>query len=361
MAQQAGYGDGRNGTPNNRLCMATPGLTYTKASNVNQDGHNASVRGQAFLDWMGDIITSASLSGPMYGALGSESMSFTVSLNEPAPVGGVTVTPASTNGSDTFQGASGGGNVTTVSIAAGSSSVTFLLTPGGTAGSRSISITTSPILTCFGSPITYNASNITIPAGLTTVTFYLTPGGTAGNRSIAITTSPSLTYFGSPITYSAAAVPTAATFSGPTSGAVGVGSTAFTVTVNQPAWTGGVTVSPASSVGSDTFQATSGGSNVASVTIPAGSTTVTFYLTPGSTAGNRSIAITTSPSLACSGSPITYSAAAVPTAATFSGPTSGAVGVGSTAFTVTLNQAAPTGGVIVTPSSTNGLDTFEAM
>src|SRR5208283_2918908 len=103
----------------------------------------------------------------------------------------------------------------------------------------------------------------------------------------------------------------------PTSGVIGVESTAFTVTVNQPALTGGVTVTPASTNGSDTFQAASGGSNVTSVTIPAGSTTVTFYLTPGSTAGNRSISITTSPSLPCSGTPITYGAAAVPTAAAF--------------------------------------------
>jgi hypothetical protein len=86
---------------------------------------------------------------------------------------------------------------------------------------------------------------------------------------------------------------------------VGVQSTAFTVTLNQPASTGGVTVAPASTNGSDTFQATSSGGNVSSVTIPAGSTSVAFYLTPGGTAGNRSISITTSPSLTYSGSPIT--------------------------------------------------------
>jgi hypothetical protein len=65
-----------------------------------------------------------------------------------------------------------------------------------------------------------------------------------------------LTYSGSPITYSAAAVPTAATLSGPSTGFVGAQSTAFTVTLNQPAAPGGVTVTPASTNGSDTFQAT---------------------------------------------------------------------------------------------------------
>src|SRR5208283_5065521 len=122
---------------------------------------------------------------------------------------------------------------------------------------------------------------------------------------------------------------------------------AFTVTMNVPALTGGVTVTPASTNGADTFQATSGGSNVSSVTIPAGSTSVTFYLTPNGTVGSRNVSITTSPALTYSGSPITYSAAAPPTAATLSGPTSGVLGVESTAFTVTVNQAALTGGVTV--------------
>jgi hypothetical protein len=306
------------------------------------------------------VPTSATLSGPTSGIVGVESTAFTVTVDQPASTGGVTVTPASSIGSDTFRATSGGGNISTVTIPAGSTTVTFYLTPGGTAGNRSISITTSPSLTYSGSPIIYDVSSINIPAGSTTVTFYLTPGGTAGNRSISITTSPSLTYSGSPITYSAAAVPTSATLSGPTSGIVGVESTAFTVTVDQTASTGGVTVTPASSIGSDTFQATSGGGNISTVTIPAGSTSVTFYLTPGGTAGNRSISITTLPSLTYSGSPITYSAAAVPTSATLSGPTSGTVGVESTAFTVTLNQPASTGGVIVIPASTNGSDTFQA-
>src|SRR5208282_5953740 len=362
---------------------------------------------------------AATVAGPTSGVIGVESTAFTVTVNQPALTGGVTVTPASTSGSDTFQATGGGSNVTSVTIPAGSTSVTFYLTPGGSAGNRSISVTTTPALTYSGSPITYsaaapptaatvagptsgvigvestaftvtvnqpaltggvtvtpastsgsdtfqaaaggsNVTSVTIPAGSTSVTFYLTPGGSAGNRSISVTTTPALTYSGSPITYSAAAPPTAATVAGPTSGVIGVESTAFTVTVNQPALTGGVTVTPASTSGSDTFQATAGGSNVTSVTIPAGSTSVTFYLTPGGSAGNRSISVTTTPALTYSGSPITYSAAAPPTAATVAGPTSGVIGVESTAFTVTVNQPALTGGVTVTPASTSGSDTFQA-
>ena len=359
-AQPYGKGDGSDGKANNKLCMATPALVYSRGSTTNQDQQNVSVRGQAFLEWMGGIVSSATLSGPMAGALGLQSTGFTVSLNQPALTGGVIVTLTSSVATDTFQAASGGGNVSTVTIPAGSTSVAFYLTPSGTASNRSIAISTLPSLTYSGSPITYNASSLIIPAGSTSVTFYVTASGTAGNRNISIMTSPSLTYSGSPITYDAVAVPTAATLSGPTSGTVGIESTGFTVNLNQPAWTGGVTVTPTSSAGTDTFQATPGGSNVTSLTIPAGSTSVTFYLTASGTAGNRSIAIMTSPSLTYSGSPVTYSAAAVPTAATLSGPTSGALGIESTAFTVSVNQPALTGGVTVTPSSSAGTDTFQA-
>ena len=244
--QLPGKGDGSDGRFNNRTCLATPGQTHSKASTVNQDQLCVSVRGQANIEWMGQVNniapTSAALVGPRTGVVGVQSTVFTVTLNEDAQSGGVVVTPASTNGGDTFQATSGGSYI----------------------------------------------SSVTIPAGSTSVTFWLTPGGTAGNRSISITTSPALTYSGSPITYSAEAAPTAATLSGPSSGIVGVQSTVFTVNLDQPASTGGGTVAPVSSGGLDTFQATSGGSNVSSVTIPAGSTSVTFYLTPGGTAGIRS-------------------------------------------------------------------------
>src|SRR5208283_5525829 len=238
---------------------------------------------------------------------------FTVTLNQPASMGAVTVTPGSSSSTDTFQGTAGGSNV----------------------------------------------SSVTIPVGSTSVTFYVTSCGSACNRCITITKSPTLTYSGSPITYSAAAVPTAATLTGPGTGFMGVESTAFTVTLNQPASMGAVTVTPGSSSSTDTFQGTAGGSNVSSVTIPVGSTSVTFYVTPGGTAGNLSMTITTSPTLTYSGSPIMYSAAAVPTGATLTGPGTGFMGVESTAFTVTLNQPASMGAVTVTPGSSSSTDTFQ--
>jgi hypothetical protein len=50
--QPYGKGDGSDGKANNRLCLATPGFTHTKAATTNQDQQNVSVRGQAFLEWM---------------------------------------------------------------------------------------------------------------------------------------------------------------------------------------------------------------------------------------------------------------------------------------------------------------------
>jgi hypothetical protein len=250
--------------------------------------------------------TTATLSGPTSGNLGSQSRAFTVTLDKAAGYGGITVTPASTGGSDTFQATLGGGNVSTITIAAGS----------------------------------------------TTGTFYLTPAGPSGNRSISITTSPALTYSGSPITYSAAAVPTAATLSGPTSGIVGVQTTAFTVTLNQPASTGGVTVTPASRNGSDTFQATQGGANVSTITLPAGSTSGTFSLTPGGTTGNRTISISAG-SLSTPGSPLTYDALTTATTYAVTGASGGHQLVPVT-WTITLTSGDFSGTITATPGGGTG-------
>jgi hypothetical protein len=50
--QDHGRGDGSDGKADNRLCMAQPGLPNSKPAAVNQDQHNVSVRGQAFIDWL---------------------------------------------------------------------------------------------------------------------------------------------------------------------------------------------------------------------------------------------------------------------------------------------------------------------
>ena len=128
--------------------------------------------------------SSATLTGPT-GALFSNPAGFTVGLNEPAGTGGVVVTLSSSNGSDTFQATQGGANLTSITLAAGQPSGTFRLTPGGTTGYRTITITTSPTLTCPGSPFTYHA----LPAA----TGYTVTGATGGHRLTAAIWTISLT------------------------------------------------------------------------------------------------------------------------------------------------------------------------
>ena len=55
QTQDHGRGDGSDGKANNRLTLACPGKPNSKAPTVNQDMVNVSVRGQAFIDWMGAL------------------------------------------------------------------------------------------------------------------------------------------------------------------------------------------------------------------------------------------------------------------------------------------------------------------
>ncbi len=117
--------------------------------------------------------------------------------------------------------------------------------------------------------------------------------------------------------------PTTATITGPTgsSGNMNSQSGAFTICLDRQAQYGGLTVSLASTGGVtgylDTFQATSGANNVTSVTIPAGSSSGSFYLTPAGPPGNRTISCTTSPILTTC-VPATYSGVPVSTATGYS-------------------------------------------
>ena len=113
-----------------------------------------------------------------------------------------------------------------------------------------------------------------------------------------------------------------ATLSGPTQQLFS-NPAAFTVGLNEPAGTGGVVVTLSSSNSSDTFQATQGGANVTTITIPSGSESGTFWLTPRGTRGNRTITIATSPTLTYSGSPFTYNAMTTATGYTVTGASGG--------------------------------------
>ena len=129
-------------------------------------------------------LSAAAISGPTQQAFGNPAM-FTVVLDSPAGSGGVVVTIASSNGSDTFQATQGGTNLSPKQITVPQSSVvgTFWLTPGGAIGNRTISITTSPALTISGS-LTYNALG---PATSFTVT-----GASGGHQLVPGTWSVNL-------------------------------------------------------------------------------------------------------------------------------------------------------------------------
>lgn len=100
--------------------------------------------------------------------------------------------------------------------------------------------------------------------------------------------------------------PTTATLSGPTTGTAGSPSTNFTVTLDQPAPSGGTAVALASSSGGTAFAGT--GVSGTTLTIAEGSTSGTFTYTRA--AGTSSISIT-SAGLTISGSPISYDAVTV--------------------------------------------------
>jgi len=212
--------------------------------------------------------TAASLSGPVTGPTSAEqTMPFTVTLNNPAGYGGVVVTPSSSGTGDTFQANVGGGNVTTTTIPQGSTTGTFYLTASSTTGSRNISLTTSPALTLSGTPIAFTA------------------GSTATTITLSCTAYPS-NMVTAPLGYN---IP-------------------YKLTLNGIPPIGGLTVTPTSTNGSDTFQTSIGGSNVTSLSIPYGAAeTLTFYLTLGGSTGSRTLSFTSS-SLTTAGGPFTFSA-----------------------------------------------------
>jgi len=139
--------------------------------------------------------TTATLSGPTSGYVGQASDLFTITLDAPAEVGGVscTITDSVSNGEITS---------TPVVIAAGQSSGTFTIT-AGTAGNRTIALaSTSPVLAIAGSPITYNA---TIIYGLSVNPARLNPSSTKTVTFLGFNT----TWNSTPPTISASGAPTA--------------------------------------------------------------------------------------------------------------------------------------------------------
>lgn len=219
--------------------------------------------------------------------------------------------------------------------AVNSPSTNFTLTPSGSV--------TSDTITFSAASGTFTPTSLTFTNSSAAQTFTYTPAS-SGVKSLTLTSADSSTITGSPASYTATAV--GFTMTGPTSGAVGVASTNFTVT---PASATNDTFTP-STTGGGTFTPTS-------LTFTTGSTSAqTFTYTPASS-GSKSIVGTSSDGGTVTGSPISYTATAVNY--TLTGPTSGSTGVASTNFTLTpastvtdtITLSAGAGGGTFSPTS----------
>ena len=170
----------------------------------------------------------------------------------------------------------------------------------------------------------------------------------APTASVSGQTTPSWGMIGQAFTEA----PIAAT--GPTSGTVGTASSDFTIT---PSAAMSATFTPSVSTISGTFTPTT-------LSWSNSSAAKTFTFTPSS-AGTGNISGSFSPGYTIGGLPISFTASSGgggPTTATLAGPSpaSGPVNIQSGAFTVTLNAAAGSGGVVVNLASTGSGDTFQA-
>lgn len=94
--------------------------------------------------------TTATLHAWPSGECSIVSNNFVVSLDQPAPLGGVEVMVSSTVGGDII-------TTSPFTILFGDTSGTFTLTPT-VCGNRDISITTNPVLALVNSPATFNAT-----------------------------------------------------------------------------------------------------------------------------------------------------------------------------------------------------------
>ncbi len=134
-----------------------PSLTASPAvgalASGGQTGHQLNSFGVAL-----PAAATATLAPPSStsGTAGVESGAFTTTLDRPAGTGGQAVNLASSVSGDTFHATAGGSAITSITIANGATTGTFLLVPSA-AGSRNVSITSTG-LTVSGSPVAYTAT-----------------------------------------------------------------------------------------------------------------------------------------------------------------------------------------------------------
>jgi hypothetical protein len=314
---------------------------------------------------------------------GSANSTGTVTLNGVAPAGGATVTLSSDATSAATVPA-------TVVIAAGASSATFTVTTlvvtsatpalitgsyNGSSQSATLNVNSYSVSSVTLSPATVignianstgtvtigapapsgglavtltsgNTSAATVPSsvtvleGQTTATFLITSKSVTSAKSVVITaasgSSASATLTVNPITVSTVSL-------NPTSIVGGSGSVTGTVTLNTPAPVGGVTVALSSSN-------SAAAAVPANVVIAAGQTSNTFTITTSGVSSANSVII----SATYQGSKtatLTVNSSSINSLSISMGSVVG--GVGNATGTVYLSQAAPTGGAVVSLSSSN--------
>jgi Domain of unknown function (DUF4082)/Bacterial Ig domain len=192
-----------------------------------------------------------------------------------------------------------------------------------------------------------NSGSVTVPAGATTATFPVTTSAVATSTLVTITASYGS---GTPQTASLTVIPpivSSLTLS-PTSVTGGTSSPTGTVTLNGPAPSGGAVVSLSSNNSAVASVPSSG-----SVTVPAGATTATFPVTTSAVATSTLVTITASYG---SGAPQTTSLTVIPpvvSSMALNPPSVIGGPLGPSTGTVTLNGPAPSGGAVVSLSSSN--------
>jgi len=233
------------------------------------------------------VLSSVSLNPT--SVIGGNSSTGTVTLSAPAPTGGAVVTLVSSNTGVAQV------MVPSVTVPAAATSATFSVTTS--------TVTSSTQVTISG----------TYPAGTT--------------RTAALTVTPAVTLS------SVSLNPTSVTGGNPSTG---------TVTLTGAAPAGGVSVSLTSSN-------TAAASVQASVTVSAGSTSATFTITTLGVASTTTSVVTATLGTSTNAT-LTLTAASL--SSVTRSPTS-VVGGNNSTGTVTLNGSAPTGGAVVTLSSSN--------
>lgn len=359
--------------------IATLGATSVETVNLTATGSGTTVTCALIVNPSGITgvsITPTSLAGGDY-ATG------TVTLNGPAPAGGLDVTLTSDSAaamvpqhveiaaglsSDQFSIATNGvSDSTTATISASfggiSASATITITPyafSGFAVSPSSvpggitsvgTVTVDGVAPANGLTINLTSNNpaatvpgaVVIPAGASSATVSISTSSVVTNTPVTLTAS------NGGVIYKATLTVLPNTVSGlsvsPTSVTGGSTSTG-TITLSGPAGTGGVTVKLASNSSSATLPT--------SVTIPAGSSTGAFTISTTAVSNSISVTITGSQG----GNAATATLTVLPAVISSVSVTPNSVGGGSSAAgTVTLSGPAGPSGVVVSLSSSNAAAT----